>query len=311
MRSTCATGQNNYSDQSNAQAEVVAGGVGEVLFDAEVAFGRLNGSMSERNLDLFEGGVTFVGEFGKGATQVMGGDLDPDPPAILLDNLEHGLRGHAGADDAVAFVDGAQQPALLNPGRAHPLINGELGPGRHRHGADALAFADQVDQYPAGVSQLDVFDREQRQLLAAQAAANETEQRPVAFSLVGDTIRQGEHLFGLAQRQPVAGPGAMTLGALDAADGRGELGREDPVIGRLIGEFANRAQPDVDGRGRQALLLESQTVALDGPLSKTFGRVRGGPDVEVIESLAVGAAGVGRSQTVEDEGFEAVPGSDC
>src|ERR1035441_2648358 len=46
MRSTCATGQNNYSDQSNAQAEVVAGGVGEVLFDAEVAFGRLNGSFS-------------------------------------------------------------------------------------------------------------------------------------------------------------------------------------------------------------------------------------------------------------------------
>jgi hypothetical protein len=33
--------------------------------------------------------------------------------------------------------------------------------------------------------------------------------------------------------------------------------------------------------------------------------------VEVIESLAVGAAGVGRSQTIEDEGFQLVPGSDC
>src|ERR1035438_2411212 len=62
-RPVFATGQNSYSDQSNAQAEVVAGGVGEVLLDAEVAFGSLNGSMTQRNLDLFERGVAFVGEF--------------------------------------------------------------------------------------------------------------------------------------------------------------------------------------------------------------------------------------------------------
>jgi len=46
---------------------VIAGGVGEVLLDAEVPFSRLDGSVTERNLDLLEGGVTFVGEFGEGS----------------------------------------------------------------------------------------------------------------------------------------------------------------------------------------------------------------------------------------------------
>src|ERR1035441_9319463 len=94
---------------SHAEAEVIAGGVGEVLCDAEVAFGGLDGGVSQRNLDLFEGGVTLVGEFGEGATEVMGSDFHPDPLAVRLDHLKNGLRGHAGADDAVTFVDGAQQ----------------------------------------------------------------------------------------------------------------------------------------------------------------------------------------------------------
>ena len=48
-----ATGQNNCSVQRR---------VGEVLLDAEIPLGRLNGSMTERNLDLLERGVTAVGE---------------------------------------------------------------------------------------------------------------------------------------------------------------------------------------------------------------------------------------------------------
>src|ERR1022692_905769 len=59
-RPVFATGHNEARSggrASHAEAEVIAGGVGEVLCDAEVAFGGLDGGVSQRNLDLFEGGV--------------------------------------------------------------------------------------------------------------------------------------------------------------------------------------------------------------------------------------------------------------
>src|ERR1039457_5393269 len=86
---------------------------------------------------------------------------------------------------------------------------------------------------------------------------------------------------------------------------------EHPVIGCFVRQFTNRAQPDVNRGRRKTLLLERGAVALDGGLRKALGGVHGGPDVEVIESLAVSPAGVGRGKRVEDEGFQLVPGSDC
>lgn len=41
----------------NAQSQVIARSVGEVLFDAEVAFCGLNGRMPERHLNLLERGA--------------------------------------------------------------------------------------------------------------------------------------------------------------------------------------------------------------------------------------------------------------
>ena len=54
------------------QAEAVAGSVGKILPDAQVAFGGLDGGVAERELDLLEGGVAFVGELGEGTAQVIG-----------------------------------------------------------------------------------------------------------------------------------------------------------------------------------------------------------------------------------------------
>lgn len=54
--------------------QVIAGGVGEILLDAEVAFGGLDRGVVERELDLVELGAALVGEFRKGAPEVVGRD---------------------------------------------------------------------------------------------------------------------------------------------------------------------------------------------------------------------------------------------
>jgi hypothetical protein len=45
-----------------------------LLFDAEVAFRRLNGGMPQGNLDLLERGMAFVRQFGEGPPEIMGRD---------------------------------------------------------------------------------------------------------------------------------------------------------------------------------------------------------------------------------------------
>ena len=122
---------------------------------------------------------------------------------------------------------------------------------------------------------------------------------------MGGAVRQREHLFGLRWRQPVAGPVAMAFGAFHPPDSGGELGREDPVVGRLARELAKRAEPDIDGRGRKMPLFERGPVALDGGFIETGPAARGRPPVEVFEGGAVRPAGVG--QVVEPQRFQAAP----
>jgi hypothetical protein len=56
---------------------MITGSVGEVLGDAQVAFRGLNGGMSERELDLFQGHAAFVRQLGEGAADVVGARLTP------------------------------------------------------------------------------------------------------------------------------------------------------------------------------------------------------------------------------------------
>ena len=53
---------------------MIAGGVGEVLFETNIFFGSLNSGVAQGDLDLFEGVVALVGEFGEGAAEVVGRD---------------------------------------------------------------------------------------------------------------------------------------------------------------------------------------------------------------------------------------------
>ena len=94
---------------------MIARGVGEVLFDAEVAFGGLNRSMSQRNLDLLERRMPLVRELGKGTPEIVRRDRDSDPRPILLHdrknfnstpNIVYGRprrRGAAGDESLSAY----------------------------------------------------------------------------------------------------------------------------------------------------------------------------------------------------------------
>jgi hypothetical protein len=65
---------------------VIAGRVGQVLPHAQVSFGRLDGLVSERELDLLERDFAFVRlwrELREGFPRIMRGQFEPDPSALF------------------------------------------------------------------------------------------------------------------------------------------------------------------------------------------------------------------------------------
>src|ERR1035438_5310523 len=114
-------------------------------------------------------------------------------------------------------------------------------------------------------------------------------------------------MFGLSWGQPVTGADPMAFRALDAADGGGGFRCKKSVVGGLVREFADGAQPDVDRGGREALFFEGGAVALDGGFIELGGAIQAAPLVEIVEGLAVSPAGVGGGDAVEDQGFDLLP----
>ena len=88
---------------------MIAGGVGEVLFETNIFFGGLNRGVAQGDLDLFEGGVAPVGEFGEGAAEVVGRDGRTEPAAAAVDHVVDGLGAHSLPGDVVALVHRPKQ----------------------------------------------------------------------------------------------------------------------------------------------------------------------------------------------------------
>ena len=64
--------------------------------------------------------------------------------------------------------------------------------------------------------------------------------------------------LGLVDGQPVAGAGALLLGAFDAGDAGGERGLEQTVVGGFGSQPADRGQAEVAGGGSQACSSRSR-----------------------------------------------------
>lgn len=89
-------------------SQSVAGGVGEILADAEVAFGRQDGLVAERKLDLLKRRAAAVGELGEGATEVVGSNRQPELFGIAPHDQINSLGSDAGALHFPALGDGPE-----------------------------------------------------------------------------------------------------------------------------------------------------------------------------------------------------------
>jgi hypothetical protein len=150
--------------------------------------------MPETQLDLLQPCSTFVREFGKRASEVMGREpRHADLLTTTLDYFEDGTGRHARASNAPASIYGTQDQSFRNASGREPVVNSAFCPTGHRHTANSLAFADQVDDHPARLAQLDMFDGEFRGFAPTETAAQKyCQQCQVALTLDCGRIWCGE-----------------------------------------------------------------------------------------------------------------------
>ena len=288
------------------ESQPITGGVVEVLADAEVAFGGEDGGVAQGELDLLESGLAFVGEFRKGAPQVVGGDLDSDPLAVFHHRLEHRLRPHRVVADAAALVDGPQHAAPGGAGGLYPFIERRFGPGGHRNSADAAVLANQIDDHPTPLALLDIGEVELGEFPAPQAATEQqTKQHTVAFTLQRRAVGSLQQLEGLRPGQPVPRPDPRAFGALDPSDRGGHGGIEQGVVGGLDRQLFEGRQAQVDRGWGQFPALQIGTIALHRRLREATPTRRGLiPTEKLPQGVLIGAAGVLAREAVQDQGDE-------
>ena len=96
--------------------------------ESQVALGGLDGGVAERDLDLLERRPAEVGELGEGAPEIVRRDLAEPGPDAVGDAPQHGPGG--------------------DPGSGGPAVEGVLGPGGQRDGADAAVLAAESPRSP-------------------------------------------------------------------------------------------------------------------------------------------------------------------
>ena len=163
-------------------------------------------------------------------------------------------------------------------------------------------LADQVDDTPAAVALLDVFERQPDGFVAPQAAADQHRQdRPVPLALVGRRIRSGEQRLGLALGQPVAGADAVLLGAADVPDGlrRGRI--EQPVVRRFRRQFPHGREFLIHAGRREPLRFERRPPGLHRGAGERRPTLSGPPAEEIVERPGVHDAGERARDGVEHQ----------
>ena len=104
------------------QPNPVIGGVDQILFGAEVAFGGGDGGMAEQELDLFEFPAPGAAEFGAGAAQVMRSELESQLPTVKLDHGKDGLGRERRSGNVPVAVQRTQQAPGRNSCGLHPDV---------------------------------------------------------------------------------------------------------------------------------------------------------------------------------------------
>jgi len=129
----------------------------EILFATEIALRRLDGCVSQQELNLLQLATARVAQLRAGSPQVMRRDmLQARSLAASLDYVPHHILRDAFPPHLSRSGNPSKDPSLRHPGCDRPLIECSFDPFWNGHGADVPALADQIHHCPVPLAHLDL-----------------------------------------------------------------------------------------------------------------------------------------------------------
>ncbi len=123
-------------------AEVIIHGPLNPLLAAEVPFGCLHLTVTQKELNLLQFAACGMAQLCARAAKIMWSEPRQTEFLRGLSHLmpDHPLR-YSITPMLACSTDASKQPSCRNPGRRDPQIHGRLNPAGHRYGPNVSAFA--------------------------------------------------------------------------------------------------------------------------------------------------------------------------
>src|SRR6202142_2404874 len=138
------------------------------------------------------------------------------------------------------------------PSGSCPLIESNFHPVRNGHCANLATFANQINNRPVSLAQLDVVQLQTDQFRPAKATTEQHGQhRIIALGAHRLSPRMLEHFRTLLGAQPIPGPESELLDTFHPANSRGKSGAEKTSVGGLVPRATHGCKLLVDGVGGQ------------------------------------------------------------
>jgi hypothetical protein len=149
-------------------AEPIVHGASTLLFAPKTTLRRLDGDVTQEELDLLELATGQVTQPRARATKVVRGQLlDAGVRSRHADDVPEHVWRHPVTPDPAGLVDGAEHAALRDCGGRRPRVDRGFDPLRDGHGSDMTALADQIGVDSVPFSLLDRLQSERQQLASA------------------------------------------------------------------------------------------------------------------------------------------------
>ena len=140
----------------HSEIEKIIHWMAEILLAAEITFRGLDRCVTEQELNLLNLATAVVAQLGTSSTQVVWCNVIQTCFATAIpDHTPHDILRDATPPDFSLAGDRSEDLAACDIGSSGPLVERCFYPVRNRHGADVATFADQINDGPVALTNLD------------------------------------------------------------------------------------------------------------------------------------------------------------
>src|SRR5216683_2148490 len=189
-----------------------------------------------------------MAEAGATATKIVGCQiLYAGPLGTPFDRIPDYVGCHASILACSILQNPSEQFSFAHARMAEPNIHQPLAPSRDRHRSYASALANQIDNNPVALPQLQLIQSQTHDFRASQSTSEQQSEHCSVSSTLQSVLRNSiQHLLCLIASQPIANLSPKPLDSLNSPDSSRQLRAQPTALSSLIGKPPDRGKMKVD-----------------------------------------------------------------